>query len=175
MPARDQWIRVGIHIILVLAIVEFIILPLRDLVEKDRQELSTLRKAYATRQAIIQHRPEVEERIKRSMRVLETVTALLYSGEMETVAAQAQMQSSLKEMARAAGLKISMIEWGEPVGRRVMVLPLTLRMRGDLRQFKNFLKNVQNAEKIFTIDTVTMTPYKEKLTITVHLKGYKLL
>ncbi|MCX8042434.1 MAG: hypothetical protein N3A56_08125 [Thermodesulfobacteriaceae bacterium] len=102
----------------------------------------------------------------------------IFSKKEDPFLLQIKISKDLRDLAEKRGLKVEGLDLlSFPVGKRIMEIPLLIRLRGPVKDTLNYLEEVQEyfrkKERFFKISELYLSESRNELSLTLRLSVFK--
>jgi len=146
--SRDRIKILLLHGLILLAIGQWLIVPLQGMVEEQRQLQREYVEAIAIKQATLARSREQRETLVASSTQHDTLLSMVYAQADNPVALQSQILEGVIQKAQKAGLSILNFELPEPGREKTFIkVPLVLRVNGLPKELIAFSESLKKMPK----------------------------
>lgn len=148
MISRAELTKIGIYIVIALILIKFAIKPLNDKVEENKELISQLTHSYALKSQIY------ERKLIDSQKPVSQPESLsmLYSSNFSYNSIRNKVLDWLMQNAEKKGVMVTNFEIPEiKKGKEFTEINVTLRLKGKLKPFFEYLETVESADKLILI------------------------
>ena len=164
---------VGIYVIIVLALLRFLVYPLRAAVKDRESALADQYDTYALKSRMLEKTYHDHEGEKTS-RDLERLRFSLYARSEQTSKIQAEVLASLSALSEAKGMTVTGFEMPEALaGKKITEVPVVIRLKGRAEAFVELLKTLEKQEKILLVRAVEASATGQDMTISLTVKALR--
>jgi Tfp pilus assembly protein PilO len=165
--------KIGIHIIIILALIRFLVYPLHSMLQEKKALLEERYESYRLKYQVFEKQRKEqanEERVKKS-----DLSPPLFGKEVSYSNIQVEVLSFVQNIAERNGLTLVNFEMMEPLlGREISEIPVLIRLRGEAKPFIEILKTIEKSEKLLSIRSLEVTRGEPGMNFSLTLSSFRL-
>ena len=170
--SRDRVKILILHGLILLAIGQWLIVPLQGMVEDQRQLQREYTEAIMMKRSALKRYQAQSENVAASDRNTGGLLSALYSQPGKPVALQSHILEQLIGKAQEGGLSILNFELPEPVDEKVFVrVPLVLRVKGSPKGVLSLHEYIEKFPKLLLITQFVIQPSGPNFLVTFTLEA----
>ncbi len=163
-------------IVVLLALYVIWIKPLNQKAQFIRFQIAATDKAIAKEKFISKQAKKIKKLYPIYEKTDKENKRIFFSLVTPVSTAMSKLQQSLKRAAKAVGIKITSLNWGEPIKKDgYLKLPLSFTLNGRPEQVSFFLERIADSKKLMRFEEITISKYsKNRLRFNAIVFGFKL-
>ena len=147
---------IGIYVIIILALLRFLIFPLRGTIGEKRIVLGEQQETYSLKYQVFERQRENQG--EKTGVEKDTLLPHLYDRRTPSSHIQSDVLEQVTKFAERTGLTVLNFEMLEPVaGKSISEVPILIRLRGQLGPFIELLETIERQEKVLSLRSMEIS------------------
>lgn len=165
--------KIGIYLILLLALLRFLIYPLHDSLQEKRVLLGEWHESYRLKSRVFDKQKEDQAEVGAVER--RSLLPHLYDKGTPYSNIQVEVLEQVQKLAEKNGLTILNFEIFEPIlGKGISELPVLIRLKGQPGPFIEILKAIEKGERALSVRSMEIARSDPDLTFFLTISSFRL-
>ena len=169
---REDLRKIGIYLIIVLSIANFVIRPLNSKIKRNKEMLSELKQTYLLKKELYEKKLYFSQisQVTDEPKSL----SLLYPKDISYNLIRTKVLKWLIKKAEEKGLTVRSFEIPEvKKGKEITRINVLLRIKGKIKPFLEYLKIVETYDKLILIRNLELYPFGQEFNINITFSFFR--